>query len=115
MSLPHRLRAVTCFQSDRLRLQPISEALTTRLLTELPWWPLHIGDEHDYNGRKVRVFMERLGDRNWYVLVWHLQFDEVRLLLVRDGIPDPQLFLRELKPRIEYSTDATIRMVCRET
>ena len=115
MSIPHRLLAVACFENDRLRLQPTSEVLTTRLLTELPWWPLVKGQEHDYHGRIVRVFMERLGNRNWYALVWDLRFDVVRLILVRDRIPDPQLFLRELNPGIEYSVEATIRMVCRET
>src|SRR5437868_6507329 len=97
-SLPHRLRGVACFDSDRLRLQAPGEAVTTRVLADLQWWPLHLGQEHDYNGRKVRVVFERLGDRNWYALVWHVQFGVVRLLLVREGIPDPQLFLRELNP-----------------
>src|SRR5438876_612965 len=115
MSFPHRLRDVSCFKTDRLRLQPSGEALTTRVLTDVRWWPLLIGEEHDYNGRKVRVFMERLRNGNWYALVWDLQFGVVRLIMVRDDIKDQQLFLRELNPGIEHSTDATIQMVCRET
>jgi hypothetical protein len=115
MSLPHRLRAVACFQADRLRLQPDAEALTKRLLhKELPWWPLHVGEEHDYNGRTIRVFTEQLGERNWYALSWDLRFGEVRLVFVRDRIPDKYRFLRELNPSIERATDAAIRMVCYE-
>jgi hypothetical protein len=114
MSVPHRLRPVSCFENDRLRLQPQSEVVTAKLLIDLPWFPLHLGQEHDYGGRIVRVFTQQLGYRNWYALVWDLRFNEVRLLLVRDRIPDPQLFLRELNPSIEHSAEATIRMVCRE-